>query len=132
MDLNSKGFYDLLLKLDELKNLKNVVTSDLNIEQFKIKDIDQYLIQNFNNSFLIKNLKNKKTVSDKLNFINQLILNFDKNQQLFSNQVLLKKDVNHNYDDDKIRLTDKYLFTNDNEQELINELNKEIITSDEV
>lgn len=39
MDLNSKGFYDLLLKLDELKNLKNVVTSDLNIEQFKIKDI---------------------------------------------------------------------------------------------
>lgn len=128
--MKKNGYYDLLLKIsDDITN--NYQTSHINDEQQLINDIDRYLVKQLN-SMLIEKLKTIKNSTAKINFLNQIISNFTTNQ--FSENVLLQ--VNNNIIDNplisNIRLSDNYLFTNENQQALINHLHQEIRTCDEV
>ncbi|WP_174480846.1 DEAD/DEAH box helicase family protein [Spiroplasma endosymbiont of Danaus chrysippus] len=128
--MKNKGYYDLLLKIsDNITN--NFQTSHINDEKELIKDIDHYLVKQLNNT-LIEQLKTIKSPEAKIDFLNQIISNFTTNK--FSNNILLQ--VNDSIIDNpltsNIRLSDNYLFTNENQQVLINHLNQEIRTSDEV
>lgn len=128
--MKKNGYYDLLLKVsDDITN--NFQISHINDERNLIKDIDRYLIKQLNNT-LIEQLKTIKTSTAKINFLNQIISNFTTNQ--FSDNVLLQ--VNNNIIDNplisNIRLSENYLFTNENQQALINHLHQEIRTCDEV
>ncbi|WP_339039642.1 restriction endonuclease PLD domain-containing protein [Spiroplasma endosymbiont of Andrena trimmerana] len=128
--MKNKGYYDLLLKIsDDITN--NFQTSHINDEKELIKDIDHYLVKQLNN-ILIEQLKTIKLPEAKINFLNQIISNFTTNK--FSNNILLQ--VNDSIIDNpltsNIRLSDNFLFTNENQQVLINHLNQEIRTCDEV
>lgn len=128
--MKKNGYYDLLLKVsDDITN--NFQTSHINDEQELIKDIDRYLVKQLNNT-LIEQLKTIKETTAKINFLNQIISNFTTNK--FGDNVLLQ--VNNNIIDNplisNIRLSDNYLFTNENQQALINHLHQEIRTCDEV
>ena len=129
--MKQKGFYDLLLKLnDQIED--NYVVKELTHEKDYIKDWDDYLVKQFNNNFLLTKLKSYTTLEEKLAFLNSLISKTNVEEQLLP-QILLKiHDDNPNEYHNTIRLTDNHLFTNQNAQELINELNKEIRTADEV
>lgn len=128
--MKTKGYYDLLLDLaDEITD--NFLTKNIKKEINNISDIDQYLVSQFS-TLITKQLANITDVTDKIKFLNDLLANFSSQQ--FSNDVLLQitaptKEVNYQ---SNIRLVDNYLFTNKNEQNLIEQLNKEIITSDAV
>lgn len=129
--MKEKGYYDLILKINEYSNEKYKI-KNINDEKKYIKDIDQYLLNQINN-ILLNKLKEIKDVNEKINFLNKMIINFNEEQQL-SNNILLQINDNPNkinYQND-IRLIDNHLFTNQNEQELINQLNQEIKTADEV
>lgn len=128
--MKKNGYYDLLLKVsDDITN--NFQTSHINDEQNLINDIDRYLIKQLNNTLIVQ-LKTIKTAPAKIKFLNQIISNFTTNQ--FSDNVLLQ--VSNNIIDNplisNIRLSDNYLFTNENQQALINHLHQEIRTCDEV
>lgn len=128
--MKNKGYYDLLLKItDNITN--NFRIADINDEKKLIKDLDYYLVKQLNN-ILIKQLANFKTPIAKINFLNQIMANFTTTK--FSNKVLLQ--INDNIITNSlissIRLTDNHLFTNENQQALINHLNHEIRTCDEV
>lgn len=128
--MKNKGYYDLLLKItDNITN--NFQTSHINDEKRSIKDIDNYLVKQVI-GILIDQLKTIKTVEGKIEFLNKIINNFTTTK--FSNKVLLQ--VNDNLIVNplisNIRLSDHYLFTNENQQALINHLNQEIRTCDEV
>jgi HKD family nuclease len=130
--MKEKGYYDLLLKLGETIN-EDYIVKNLNDEKNVIKDIDKYLLKQFNNILSIK-LQEHKTVDDKLKFLNQIIGIYSEQSQLSNNVLLqigndLQEKVSYHQD---IRLIDNHLFTNENEQELINEINKEIKTADSV
>lgn len=129
--MKQKGFYDLLLKLnDQIED--NYVVKELTDEKDYIKDWDHYLVKQFNNNFLLTKLKSYPTLEEKLVFLNTLIGKTNVEEQLLP-QILLKiSDNNPSEYHNTIRLTDNHLFTNQNAQELINELNKEIRTADEV
>lgn len=128
--MKTKGYYDLLLTLtDEIST--NYLTKDINSEAKNIKDLDTYLVNQLN-SILIKQLNSISSVSEKIKFLNELLANFSSQQ--FSNNVLLQikaPDKEQRYQSN-IRLVDNYLFTNSNEQNLIEQLNKEIVSSDAV
>lgn len=128
--MKAKGYYDLLLSLtDEIDD--NYLTKNIKQEAKNIADIDQYLLNQTNN-LLLKHLANISNLDEKMQFLNNLLATFS-NQQLSDNVLLQikaeKTDVNYQ---SNIRLVDNYLFTNSNEQNLIEQLNKEIITSDTV
>lgn len=130
--MKEKGYYDLLLKLGETIN-EDYIVKNLNEEKNAINDIDKYLLKQFNNILSIK-LQEYKTVDDKLKFLNQIIGIYSKQSQLSNNVLLqigndLQEKVSYHQE---IRLIDNHLFTNENEQELINEINKEIKTADSV
>lgn len=125
-----KGYYDLLLSLNDGIS-DNYLTKNIKQEANNITDINKYLSTQFND-VIIKYLANIDSVTDKIEFLNSLLANFSTQQ--FSDQVLLqikesKQDINYQ---SNIRLTDNYLFTNKDEQNLIDQINKEIITSDAV
>lgn len=125
-----KGYYDLLLSLNDGIS-DNYLTKNIKQEANNITDINKYLSTQFND-VIIKYLANIDSVTDKIEFLNSLLANFSTQQ--FSDQVLLqikesKQDINYQ---SNIRLTDNYLFTNKDEQSLIDQINKEIITSDAV
>ncbi|WP_375318063.1 phospholipase D-like domain-containing protein [Spiroplasma endosymbiont of Virgichneumon dumeticola] len=128
--MKNNGYYDLLLKLSDNVN-DNYQISSINNEKHNIKDIDSYLIKQLS-SLLIEQLKTIKQPTDKIIFLNKMISSFTTHQ--FSNNILLH--VNNKNTEDfinhDIRLSDNYLFTKDNQQALINQLNKEIKTCDEV
>ncbi|MBE4704415.1 DEAD/DEAH box helicase family protein [Spiroplasma platyhelix] len=125
-----KGYYDLLLNLtDEISD--SYLTKDIKNEAKTINNIDSYLTNQLS-SIIVNHLSNIDSVSDKIKFLNNLLANFSSQQ--FSHDVLLqikdsKQDINYQ---SNIRLVDNYLFTNSKEQNLIEQLNKEIITSDAV
>lgn len=128
--MKKKGYYDLLLSLSDKVN-ESYLTKDIKQEANNINDINKYLVNQFNN-VMVNHLANINDVNDKVKFLNELLTNFSSHQ--FSNDVLLQikepnSDVNYQ---SNIRLVDNYLFTNNNEQNLIEQLNKEIITSDAV
>lgn len=128
--MKNNGYYDLLLKLND-KISNNYQISSINNEKHKIKDIDNYLIKQLSN-LLIEQLKTIKQPTDKIAFLNKMISSFTSHQ--FSNNILLHVSNNNTQDfiNHDIRLSDNYLFTNVNQQALINQLNKEIKTCDEV
>ena len=124
------GYYDLLLQAND-EIAANYLVKNLAQEANNINDINQYLGQQFN-QILINHLTTINNLDDKVNFINNLLIKFSSNQ--FRKDILLQiKDQTKtgNYQS-KIRLSDNYLFTNQEEQKLIEQLNKEIITSDGV
>lgn len=125
-----KGFYDLLLNLSD-EVTKDHLIKDIKHEAKTIADLDSYLTQQFN-SLLSKSLSAFPTVGEKIAFLNNLLANFTEEQ--FSHNVLLQIKENQQNLPYKstIRLTDNYLFTNTNEQSLIEQLNQEIFTSDAV
>src|SRR5204863_4522774 len=128
--MKNNGYYDLLLKLsDDISD--NYQIASINNEKHNIKDIDSYLIKQLSN-ILLEQLKTIKQPTDKITFLNEMISSFTSHQ--FSNNILLHVNNNNVQDiiNHDIRLTDNHLFTNDNQQELINQLNKEIKTCDEV
>lgn len=128
--LKDKGYYDLLLKsTDEIDD--NYLVKNLEQEVNNINDINKYLSQQFNH-LLINHLTTINNLDDKVKFINNLLTNFSSKQ--FRKDILLQiKDQTKTGDyQSKIRLTDNYLFTNQEEQKLIEQLNKEIVTSDAV
>lgn len=128
--MKKKGFYDLLLaSSDEIGD--DYLIKNINQELNTIVDIDSYLVSQLNISIL-NHLSKIKNINDKIAFLNNLLANFSSQQ--FSNNILLQikegnKDVSYQ---GNIRLIDNYLFTNKNEQNLIEQLNNEIITSDSV
>jgi len=128
--LKDKGYYDLLLKsTDEIDD--NYLIKNLEQEVNNINDINKYLGQQFNH-LLINHLTTINNLDDKVNFINNLLINFSSKQ--FRKDILLqvKDQTKSNEYQSQIRLSDNYLFTNQEEQKLIEQLNKEIITSDAV
>lgn len=126
--MKKDGFYDLLLTKKQLQQ-EGFKTNDLKNEA--IVDIDQYLIGQFINSFLLNVLKQKPTIAKKISFLNQLI-NLQTTDESFTEEVLVQVNKSNLTYQNNLRLTDNYLFTNRNEQKLIYELNNEIITADEV
>lgn len=128
--MKTKGHYDLLLTLsDEIKD--DYFVSNLKQETKNISDINKYLAKQF--YFLIsQELANISDLDDKLSFLNNLLATFSEKQ--FAKNILLQiKDENKEVSyQSKVRISDNHLFTNQEEQSLIEQLNKEIITSDAV
>ncbi|MGL5268510.1 MAG: DEAD/DEAH box helicase family protein [Spiroplasma sp.] len=128
--MKTKGHYDLLLTLnDEIKD--DYFVSNLKQELKNINDINKYLAKQFY-SIINQELAKISNLDDKLKFLNNLLAIFSEKQ--FVKDILLQikdnsKSVTYQ---SKIRLSDNYLFTNQEEQSLIDQLNKEIITSDAV
>lgn len=129
--MKEKGYYDLMLKINDLVQEEYII-KNIETEQRNIKDIDKYLLNQTNN-ILFNQLKSFKTIKSKIEFLNKMIANFNEQEQLTNNILLQVKDhpSKINYQND-IRLIENHLFTNQNEQELINQLNQEIKTADEV
>lgn len=128
--LKDKGYYDLLLNsTDEIDD--NYLIKNLEQEANNINDINKYLGQQFSH-LLINHLTTISNLDDKVKFINSLLTNFSNKQ--FRKDILLQvKDETKNINyQSKIRLSDNYLFTNQEEQKLIEQMYKEIITSDAV
>lgn len=128
--MKNHGYYDLLLKLRDNIN-DNYQISPLNKEKHNIKDIDSYLLKQLS-SLVLEQLKVITQTSDKIIFLNKMISTFTTHQ--FSSNVLLYVNNKNTQDfvNHDIRLSDNHLFTNDNQQALINQLNQEIKTCDEV
>lgn len=125
-----KGYYDLLLNLTEEIKAEYLI-KDIKQEAKNINNLDGYLTNQFS-SIITTYLSKIENVGDKIKFLNNLLAIFS--DQQFSNDVLLQiKESNEDVAyKSSIRLSDNYLFTNNNEQSLIEQLNKEIITSDAV
>lgn len=128
--MKNHGYYDLLLKPRDNINY-NYQISPLNKEKHNIKDIDSYLLKQLS-SLVLEQLKVITQTSDKIIFLNKMISTFTTHQ--FSNNVLLYVNNKNTQDfvNHDIHLSDNHLFTNDNQQALINQLNQEIKTCDEV
>ena len=129
--MKEKGYYDLLLKLND-SIIEDYIVSNINTE--KINDIDFYLLKQLN-YILKEKISTQKTITEKINFINQFILNNNSTLQLSENILLKVKDnINQSTPlfNSTIRLIDNYLFTNENEQELITHFNNELLSADTV
>lgn len=130
--MKQKGYYDLLLKINEFITDDYFIKNLLEVKDHKI--IDKYLLKQFN-YLLASELKEQSTVKDKIKFLNQIISNYNADFQL-SDQVLLqvKDNLQNNFYSTIINdnLVINQLFTNANEQELIQQINLEIKTADNV
>ncbi|MDQ7983076.1 MAG: DEAD/DEAH box helicase family protein [Spiroplasma sp.] len=130
VDKKNNGHYDLLLDATD-QVTDNYLVKNLDQEANNISDINKYLSQQFLH-LLTNHLTTINKLDDKVKFLNKLLTSFSEKQ--FGTDILLQikdqiKDVDYQ---SKIRLSDNYLFTNQEEQKLIEQLNKEIITSDAV
>lgn len=132
--MKKNGYYDLLLTMND-NITTNLQIVSINQEQKHIKALDNYLISQLN-PILLQQLQTIKSPNAKIQFLNQLLNTFTTTQ--FSSNILLQ--VNDKplsliapikYQNN-IRLSDNALFTNDNAQTLINQLQEEITTCDEV
>lgn len=126
--MRNKGYYDLLLSLKEQVS-QDALVKNIIQEQNNISDINQYLLAQFSD-IILNQLKTISDLNDKIAFLNQLLDNFTSNH--FSKDILLQIESQENKYQSKIRLTDNHLFTNDNEQELIEQLIYEMTSCDQV
>lgn len=125
--MKNKGYYDLLLNKSE-KIEEDYFVED--ISKTKNNNLDLFLLKQFNKNLLNK-LSAIKNSEEKIIFLNKILDSFS--QENFSDKVLLKvgKNLENNYVSN-LRLSDNFLFTNSNQQRLIEQFNQEFVTSDSV